>query len=98
MKAWVTAGLALSAVLTTMAPARAYVNYPWCYVGESRGLDCVFSTREQCAQDGRNRGFGGQCMQNPNYNPGLPSVVDRGTVGSASTAVPTKRKSRHHAS
>ena len=45
------------------------------HYGRYRGLDCVFSSREQCMQDGRNRGFGGQCIQNPGYKPGQPSIV-----------------------
>ena len=49
---------------------RAYVNYPWCVVGERRGHECVFSTREQCLADG-SRGFG-LCTLNPFY---------RGSVG-----------------
>jgi len=73
-----TAGLALSGVFAASLEVHAYVNYPWCIIGDSRGIDCVFSSREQCSQDGRNRGFGGQCMKNPNYNPALPSVVDQG--------------------
>jgi uncharacterized protein DUF3551 len=73
----IMAGLALLGA-TLSGQAQAYVNYPWCYVGDNRGMDCVFSTRDQCAQDGRNRGFGGQCMKNPNYNPGLPSVISEG--------------------
>jgi len=78
MRTLIAAGLALSAMLTASGEVRAYVNYPWCIIGDSRGIDCVFSSREQCSQDGRNRGFGGQCMKNPNYNPALPSVVDQG--------------------
>jgi hypothetical protein len=69
------AGLALSAAVAAAGKANAYVNYPWCIIGDTRGMDCVFSSREQCSTDGRNRGFGGQCIQNPFYNPALPSVV-----------------------
>lgn len=99
MKAWITAGLALSAVFTANAPVHAYTNYPWCISGDSRGIDCVFSTKEQCSQDGRNRGFGGQCVQNPAYRPGLPNVVQGGAVSSTTGTAPrTKRKSRHHES
>jgi Protein of unknown function (DUF3551) len=76
MKKLMTAGFSLSAVLTALlGEVHAYVNYPWCIIGDTRGIDCVFSSREQCAQDGRNRGFGGQCIQNPSYNPALPSAV-----------------------
>jgi Protein of unknown function (DUF3551) len=73
MKKLMTAGFALAAVLAASGKAHA-LNYPWCIIGDFRGIDCVFSSREQCAQDGRNRGFGGQCIQNPFYNPG-PSAV-----------------------
>jgi hypothetical protein len=77
MSKLMTAGLALSAVFAASGEVHAYVNYPWCVVGDTRGVDCVFSTKEQCAQDGRGRGFGTQCMRNPSYNPALPSVVGR---------------------
>jgi hypothetical protein len=76
MRTLIAAGLAVSAMLTASGEVRAYVNYPWCIIGDSRGIDCVFATREQCTQDGRNRGFGGQCMRNPNYNPALGAVVE----------------------
>jgi hypothetical protein len=66
MRKSVIAGLALWAALAAFAgKARADVNYPWCIMGDTRGFECVFSSREQCMQDGRNRGFGGQCIQNP---------------------------------
>jgi Protein of unknown function (DUF3551) len=74
-KSTIVAGLALCAALAAFAgKAQAYVNYPWCIIGDTRGIDCVFSSREQCAMDGRNRGFGGQCIQNPNYSPTRASV------------------------
>lgn len=76
MKNLITAGLALSALFAASQQTHAYVNYPWCIMGDSRGTDCVFSSREQCAVDGRNRGFGGQCIRNPAYNPALPPVVE----------------------
>ena len=75
MRKLITAGLSLSAMLTALGETKAYVNYPWCIVGDTRGTDCVFSTLEQCTADGRNRGFGSQCIRNPSYNPALPSVV-----------------------
>jgi hypothetical protein len=69
----VIAGLALWAGLAAFAgKTHAEVNYPWCIIGDTRGYECVFLSREQCAQDGRNRGFGGQCIQNPAYKPGRP--------------------------
>jgi hypothetical protein len=78
MRKSIIAGLALCAALAAFGgKAQAYVNYPWCVIGDSRGIDCVFSSREQCAMDGRNRGFGGQCIQNPNYDPSRGSVVTR---------------------
>ena len=58
----------------------AYVNYPWCVQGETRGMECVFSTKEQCSQDGRGRGFGSQCIRNPTYNPALGPVGERAGV------------------
>jgi hypothetical protein len=81
MRKSVIAGLALCASLAAFAgKAQAYVNYPWCILGDERGIDCVFSTREQCANDGRNRGFGGQCIQNPNYNPASGPLAGRASV------------------
>ena len=75
MRKSVIAGLALWAALAAFAgKAHADVSYPWCLMGDTRGYECVFSSREQCAQDGRNRGFGGQCIQNPAYRPGAPTV------------------------
>lgn len=62
------AGLALSAVFAGSGKVHAYVSYPWCIVGDTRAVDCYFTSREQCAQDGRNRGFGGQCIENPFYH------------------------------
>jgi hypothetical protein len=81
MKKSIAAGLAFAAVFAVSGKVHAYVNYPWCVYGDTRGVDCVFSTKEQCAQDGRGRGFGTQCMRNPDYNPKLPSVVERGPRG-----------------
>jgi hypothetical protein len=94
MRTWITGGLALSAVFTMMGEGQAYVNYPWCAIGESRGVDCVFASKEQCAQDGRSRGFGGQCMQNPSYRSNLPSVVGQAS-GQAPVSV-ARRSSRYH--
>lgn len=75
MQKSVIAGLALWTLCAVVAgKVHAYVDYPWCVMGETRGFECVFSSREQCMQDGRNRGFGGQCIQNPAYKAGLPAV------------------------
>ena len=80
MKKLMTAGLSLSAVLTGLGEVKAYVNYPWCIIGDTRGIDCVFSTLEQCTADGRNRGFGSQCVKNPNYDPKKGAVVNSGIM------------------
>ena len=82
MRKSVIAGLALSTAVAAFAgKAHAEVNYPWCLLGDTRGFECVFSSREQCAQDGRNRGFGGQCILNPAYKPGQPPTASgNGTV------------------
>jgi hypothetical protein len=78
----VIAGLALGVALTAfVGNAGAYTNYPWCIIGDTRGIDCVFATREQCAFDGRNRGFGGQCIRNPGYDPRKPAVVQEPIPG-----------------
>jgi hypothetical protein len=75
MRKSLIAGLALWAAFAAFAgKGYAEVSYPWCIMGDTRGYECVFSSREQCVQDGRNRGFGGQCIQNPFYKPGLPAV------------------------
>jgi len=76
MKKVMTATFALSALFAASGKVHADVNYPWCLMGDTRGYECVFSSREQCAQDGRNRGFGGQCVQNPVYKPGKPTASD----------------------
>jgi Protein of unknown function (DUF3551) len=75
MRKSVIAGLALWAGLAAFAgKTHAEVNYPWCIIGDTRAVDCYFSSREQCMQDGRNRGFGSQCIKNPFYKPGPPTV------------------------
>lgn len=75
MRKSVIAGMAVWAAFAAFAgKARAEISYPWCIMGDTRGYECVFSSREQCVQDGRNRGFGGQCIQNPFYKPGPPTV------------------------
>jgi Protein of unknown function (DUF3551) len=75
MRKSVIAALALCAAFAAFAgKVHAEINYPWCLMGDTRGYECVFSSREQCKQDGRNRGFGGQCIQNPAYKPGAPTV------------------------
>jgi hypothetical protein len=41
MKKVITAGLALSAMFAAAGQVHAAVNYPWCVVGESRGV-CLY--------------------------------------------------------
>jgi Protein of unknown function (DUF3551) len=83
MKKVMTAAFALSALFAVSGKAHAEVNYPWCIIGDTRAIDCYFPSREQCMQDGRNRGFGSQCIQNPAYKPGAPTIsgsVKRPTI------------------
>jgi len=95
MRKLITAGLALSAVFVALTgKVHAYVNYPWCVQGETRGMECVFSTKEQCAQDGRGRGFGSQCIRNPTYNPTLGPVGER--VGVSVRPEHVRHKSHKH--
>jgi hypothetical protein len=77
MKKLIAGVLVLSAAFTAlMGEADALANYPWCIIGYHRSVDCYFSTRDQCAAEGRTLGFGRRCIQNPFYNPALPSVMD----------------------
>jgi hypothetical protein len=77
MKKPIAAALLLSTVfIALIGEINAFANYPWCIIGYHRGVDCYFSTREQCAAEGRNLGFGRRCLPNPFYNPALPSLVD----------------------
>ncbi len=75
MKKLLIAVFSLFAVFTTSGEVQAYVNYPWCIIGDTRAIDCVFMSREQCAVDGRNRGFGSQCIKNPYYDSKKGPVV-----------------------
>jgi Protein of unknown function (DUF3551) len=79
---------ALSALFAASGKAHAEVNYPWCLMGDTRGYECVFSSREQCMQDGRNRGFGSRCIKNPYYKPGAPTVS--GPVKKRTVSQPTR--------
>ena len=95
MRKLITAGLALSAVFVALTgKVHAYVNYPWCVNGETRGFECYFSTKEQCAQDGRGRGFGTQCIRNPDYHPALGPVGER--VGVSVRPEHVRHKSHKH--
>jgi Protein of unknown function (DUF3551) len=48
MKKVMTAAFALSALFAASGKTPAEVNYPWCIMGDTRGFECVFSSREQC--------------------------------------------------
>lgn len=92
MKKLITAGLALSALLAASGQSRALVNYPWCVHGDTRGLECYFASKEQCAADGRGRGFGSQCIQNPDFDP------TRGPLGEPASYRPNDQHphKKHH--
>jgi hypothetical protein len=86
MRKSIIAGLILWAVFAAFAGnVDAEVNYPWCIIGDTRAIDCYFTSREQCMQDGRNRGFGSQCIRNPAYKPGKPTVSVKEPTASQST-------------
>jgi hypothetical protein len=88
MRKSVIAGLALWAAFAAAEKVNAELSYPWCIIGDTRGFECVFSSREQCMQDARNRGFGGQCIKN------LSAVAD---VLLTTPAQAAKHKVRHPA-
>ena len=88
MKKLMTAAFALSALFAVSAKVHAEVNYPWCIIGDTRAIDCYFSSREQCMRDGRNRGFGSQCIQNPAYKPGRPTVLGRDALSQTARPLP----------
>jgi hypothetical protein len=99
MKKLIGAGVVLTAVFAVAGQAHAYVNYPWCAFGEGRGRDCVFTSKQQCSKDGRGRGFGGQCIQNSDYNPALGPVVSPGPAAKGAqfqTTGPGRRNSPGH--
>ena len=83
MSHFTAAGLILAASFAVVENAAAYINYPWCIYGDSRGVDCSYRSKEECAKSGRGRGFGSQCRQNPSYNPALPNVVEQSRGRSA---------------
>jgi hypothetical protein len=92
MTKYITGGLTLWAALTAFGgEAKAHLNYPWCIIGDAIGIDCVFPTREACAFDGRNRGFGGQCIRNPEYDPRRGAVVEDPIPGYPPTGRPRTR-------
>jgi hypothetical protein len=89
MRKSVIVGLALWVAFAAFAGKTcAEVNYPWCIIGDTRAVDCYFSSREQCMQDGRNRGFGSQCIKNPAYKPEAPTVSGRGAVFQTARPLP----------
>jgi hypothetical protein len=93
MKKLIAAGLVLSAALIVLVgEVHAYANYPWCIIGYHRGVDCYFSSQEQCAAEGRKLGFGRRCIQNPFYNTAVPSVVD----GASPVKGPNRGRNKSH--
>jgi hypothetical protein len=66
-KAVIIFGLALLGAITAL-PSGSHAQ-PWCAVGGPRGMDCDFSTREQCTTEGRWRGVGARCVRNPSLLP-----------------------------
>jgi hypothetical protein len=76
-----------------MGKANAHVNYPWCIIGDTRAVDCVFMRREQCAVDGRNRGFGGQCIKIHSTIPHYLPSSRRGSHRRAQARLPGKKAS-----
>ncbi len=63
-------GLGLAVVMITLPlPAQAQ-NYPWCALysgGKGGGMNCGFTTFEQCLETVR--GIGGFCQRNDWYQP-----------------------------
>jgi hypothetical protein len=90
MKKLMTAAFALSALFAASGKVHADVNYPWyratqgdisdlSIIGENRGVECVYSSREQCTRSivawvAALGGNGGHCIQNPAYKQGPPTV------------------------
>jgi hypothetical protein len=64
LKKVMTAAFALPALFAASGKVHADVNYPWCLMGDIRGYECLFSSREQCAQDGRNPGTPATTLMN----------------------------------
>jgi hypothetical protein len=76
----------LAALIAFTSEALAYVSYPWCVMGSRRSFECYYTTREQCAEEGR--GFGGTCIQNPFYH--RPAEAPAGRTGRAVRAKPER--------
>ncbi|MGC1465423.1 MAG: DUF3551 domain-containing protein [Pseudolabrys sp.] len=75
------AAITLAAMLTSAAPARAEVLYPWCALEGGKGggaTNCGFVNRAQCMAT--ISGIGGYCYENPAYpGPGhRPIFIQRG--------------------
>jgi hypothetical protein len=50
MRRFMMTVMALSALFAASGKVHAEVNYPWCIIGDTRAIDCYFSSREQCMQ------------------------------------------------
>jgi hypothetical protein len=88
------AGLTLSAAMMSfVGQSHAYVNYRGCVAGDARGADCRAS-RDQCAMDGKNRGFGSPCIQNAYDDPAKAPVIELASLKDSRLVkhVPSRRK------
>ena len=84
MKQFITAGLTLAAICSGCGNSLAYINYPWCVFGESRGTDCSYRSKEECTHSGRSRGFGVSAAKIPATIPNcLTSLSNQRSDGQA---------------
>lgn len=64
--------------LASVSAARAQ-NYPWCAnFADGAGVNCGFSSYEQCMAT--SRGSGGACTKNPQYVPPQAAAPSRHAV------------------
>jgi hypothetical protein len=78
MKKLMTAALALSALFAASGKVHAEMNYPWCVMGETRGFECVFSTREQMYAGRKKSGFWWPVHTKPCLQSGSPDRFSSG--------------------
>ena len=84
MKQFITAGLTLAAICSGCGNSLAYINYPWCVFGESRGTDCSYRSKEECTHSGRSRGSGVSAAKIPATIPNcLTSLSNQRSDGQA---------------
>jgi hypothetical protein len=81
MRTTLLAAAMLLGALAAAAPARAQ-NYPWCAeFADGAGVNCGFSTYQQCMAT--SMGSGGACTPNNQYKP-------------AASAAPARQPARKH--